>query len=221
MLEVGKSEGERTPSPPLLAHCNYACSATRVLAAKEGARANVNSSWPRHYRGCSFSSLPHSFISFGHPSNSPFFSLRLLLPSFLLLPSTSFGLSWRLPTHFQPPNLDRHQDGRELSIIASEFMTCSMAAPPTAAAVGRIRREGGRKEKLTTTLPSYFPWQITICAKSLPPSCRLSQCVGRRLFASNGTERNGNEIARAGRMSKAESQRDAAPPPLGEDPQPI
>ena len=80
-------------------------------AQRQGQGAStVDSSWPRHYRGCSFfflsagpSLLSHSLISFGHPSNSLFFSLRLpslSLPPcsrrrglFLSLSSTSFGLS--------------------------------------------------------------------------------------------------------------------------------
>ena len=190
----------------------------------------MDSSWPRHYRGCSFFLFflrGPSLISFGHPSNSLFFSLPLPFPlplSWSCLP-LSLSLSLSLPPHSalaaNPfPATQSGQASRWKGAINNCIRIYDVLYG-RAARVGRIRREGGRKEKWTTTLPSYFPWQITICAKSLPPSCRLSQCVGRRLFAANGTERNGNEIARAGLKSKAESQRDAAPPPLGEDPQPI
>ena len=169
----------------------------------------------------SFSGVPPSFLLVIHLTRFSFLCLCLSL--FLSLGRVFLSLS--LPPHSalaaNPfPATQSGQASRWKGAINNCIRIYDVLYG-RAARVGRIRREEGRKEKLTTTLPSYFPWQITICAKSLPPSCRLSQCVGRRLFASNGTERNGNEIARAGRMSKAESQRDAAPPPLGEDPQPI
>ena len=105
VIRGGRERKRRFPRRPFWL-CNYACSVAASARREGRARgaSTVNSSWPRHYRGCSFffflsgpSSLhSHSLISFGHPSNSLFFSLRLpssrrgLSPS---LSSTSFGLS--------------------------------------------------------------------------------------------------------------------------------
>ena len=172
--------------------CNYACSVAASARREGRARgaSTVNSSWPRHYRGCSFfflsgpSSLhSHSLISFGHPSNSLFFSLRLP-------PLSSLQPSWSLPL---PPHS---------ALAANPFpATQSGQASRWKGAInnciriydvlygrgcsGRCCSRKNKKEKLTTTLPSYFPWQIAICAKSLPTtpppqtplSCRLSQSV--------------------------------------------
>ena len=213
VIRGGRERKRRFPRRPFWL-CNYACSVAASARREGRARgaSTVNSSWPRHYRGCSFffflsgpSSLhSHSLISFGHPSNSLFFSLRLPpLPS--LQPSWSLPLPPHSALAANPfPATQSGQASRWKGAINNCIRIYDVLYGRGCS--GRCCSRKNKKEKLTTTLPSYFPWQIAICAKSLPPtpplSCRLSQSESIHCKRHGTNERNGNET-RGGRRPSA------------------